>query len=322
MSENTIKLKTNVSDSLTDDEKYNVKASEAVSAIGKAMYELVTNTDITKNLSDIVHSFSDRIRDSLSNIFPKGYFTSIHQKLLDAIIAECETAGSMGWCIHNIDGVCDELSATFFREEKCCIDDGDTSIAEIDFYIAKQFSKETVDGIVLKTDILLSPEDSNKLHKAMINYRARRYYDAANLLAGLIDAQSIKEIILHDDSKRYIQQGLPAFTTAYNMRFSEKLDTSSIKCSGKDREEKLAEFIKANKFKNNETDKLIRQHVSLMYAVFAFFHNSNWIGYPANKPAVINRHWLAHGMYDYDDIKRSDCLKLLLILNQVASLYQ
>lgn len=48
---------------------------------------------------------------------------------------------------------------------------------------------------------------------------------------------------------------------------------------------------------------------------------SDWKNYPNNKPEVINRHWLMHGMYDIEDITKADCIKLMLMLNQLSELY-
>lgn len=169
---------------------------------------------------------------------------------------------------------------------------------------------------------MLSQEDKEKFQKTMINFRARRYYDATTLLVGLINAQSIKEVLFHGKPGDNISQGLQALAIAYSNKFSAQLDTSLIKPKSKKREEELTDFIETNKCKEHEAKTLVRKHIALIYSIFAIFHNSDWHDYPHTKPQIINRHWLAHGMYDYDDVKKSDCLKLLFMLNQVASLYQ
>ena len=51
-------------------------------------------------------------------------------------------------------------------------------------------------------------------------------------------------------------------------------------------------------------------------------NRSNWQDKHNGKiPSSINRHWLVHSMYDYDDIKRADCIKLFCILFQMVELY-
>lgn len=297
-------------------------ASVALSILGNAMSEIAKSVNITNGLSSIIQDFSNSLRSAVAEIFPTSYFEDLYQQLSDSLIEEHAAAGSIGWCFTNIDGLGDELSFVFFRNGKSYIDNGDANIADIDSYVTKQFSKEIIDDIALKTEKLLSPEDTVKFQKAMIDFRARRYYDSANLLAGLIDSQNIKEVLFHGNPGDNVNQGLQVFAVAYSNKFSSKLDMSSIKPKSKKREDELSNFVEINKKKGREATSLIKKHIALIYSMFAIFHNSDWHDYPNNKPVIINRHWLAHGMYDYDDVKKSDCLKLLFILNQVASLYQ
>lgn len=297
-------------------------ASVALSILGSAMSEIAKSVDITNGLSAIMQDFSKHVRSAVAEIFSASYFENLRQQLSDSLIEECEAAGSMGWCFHNIDGLGDELSFVFFRNGKNYIDNGEATIADIDSYVTKQFSKEIIADIALKTEKLLSPEDTVKFQKAMIDFRSRRYYDSANLLVGLIDAQNIKEVLFHGNPGDNISQGLQVFAVAYGNKFSSKLDMSSMKPKSKKREDELSDFVETNKDKGREATTLIKEHIALIYSMFAIFHNSDWRDYPHDKPAIINRHWLAHGMYNYNDVKKSDCIKLLFILNQVASLYQ
>ena len=53
-----------------------------------------------------------------------------------------------------------------------------------------------------------------------------------------------------------------------------------------------------------------------------FFDDSDWTDKKNGTiPSSVNRHWLAHNMYDYDDITRADCMKLFLLLYQIMELY-
>lgn len=292
----------------------------ALSLFGDTMTEIVKNVDITNGLSTIVQDFTNSLRSAILESFPQPFFKSFRQDLVDSLIRECEVAGSMGWCFHGIDGLGDELSVLFFRQMKRDIDDGKITLESVDSYIAKQFTKEIISDVSVKTEEMLSKEDKEKFQKAMIDFRARRYYDTANILVGLIDAQSIKEILLHGNSGDNISQGWQAFAVAYNNKFSNQFDTSLIKPKSKKRENDFSAFVEANK--ESISCEIIKKNFLLCYSLLSLFHNSDWHDYPNQKPNVINRNWLAHGMYDYNDIKKSDCLKLMFMLNQVANLYQ
>lgn len=89
--------------------------------------------------------------------------------------------------------------------------------------------------------------------------------------------------------------------------------------SAVEREEKFEIFI--DEIKNNLSNYETKIPILLLAScLIKFFEDSNWKNYP-QKPEVINRHWLMHGMYDIDDITKSDCIKLLLMLNQLTDIY-
>ena len=301
-------------------------ASVALSILGNAMSEIVKNVDISTNLSNALDSLASSIRASVAEICFKPLAGIIGEAFKNAIrtgmIDEAEAAGRLGWCFYNIDGLADDFSVTYFREKKNAIDNSETTLAKVDEDLSKLFTKEIVESICLDTEMLLLPEDKIKFQKAMIDFNEERYYASANLLAGLIDAQSIKEILFHGNPGDNLSQGWKAFAIAYKNKYSNALDTTDVNPKDKNRESDFPSFIETNK--NNDTidTELIMSHCSIGYSLLALFHNSDWHDYPHSKPQMINRHWLAHGMYDYDDVKKSDCLKLLFILNQVASLYQ
>ena len=76
--------------------------------------------------------------------------------------------------------------------------------------------------------------------------------------------------------------------------------------------------IKHNKCFDNEKAILI----PLSFALLKFYDNSDWKDKKNSKiPSSINRHWLAHNMYDYNDIIRPDCIKLFCMLYQITELY-
>ena len=60
----------------------------------------------------------------------------------------------------------------------------------------------------------------------------------------------------------------------------------------------------------------------IAYPLLTLFKNYSWKEHNKNnKPSVINRNWLMHGMYSIDDIDKFDCIKLFLILYQISNLY-
>ncbi len=62
--------------------------------------------------------------------------------------------------------------------------------------------------------------------------------------------------------------------------------------------------------------------ISMSFAMLKFFDDSDWTDKKNDTiPSSINRHWLAHSMYDYGDITRSDCMKLFFMLYQIMELY-
>lgn len=123
--------------------------SNALSILGKAMSEIVKSVDATNGLSTIIQNLTDSLQCVVVETFPTS--ENLHQILYDSLIKECETAGRMGWCFHGIEGVGDELSVLFFRKMKKNIDDGISTLESVDSYIAKQFTKEIIDDVSVKT---------------------------------------------------------------------------------------------------------------------------------------------------------------------------
>lgn len=58
------------------------------------------------------------------------------------------------------------------------------------------------------------------------------------------------------------------------------------------------------------------EFLNIAYPLLIFFNDNDWKEYP-NKPDIINRNWLMHGMCNYDDVTKSDCVKLFLLYYQL-----
>lgn len=256
-----------------------------------------------------------------------------------ALLYRLQSLGILEWC--NIDAwikmdskdlkegsvipFSDWVLLRLEREESFTID-------KVDKYIGSRFSKDILKKIEEETTLSLSESDSLKLRKAMIDFRARRYFESANMLASLIDSQSIKQELFdvqngkyQDRFKKNISQGWKSFYHVFANNFA--IHFGGEEFTGEVREETFEKFIEKIKGKipYNESGKPniddVVSIIALSICLFNFFSISKWVDYPDNKPTVINRHWLMHGMYDLEDITRYDCIKLLLILNQISKLY-
>lgn len=261
-----------------------------------------------------------------------------------ALLYRLQSLGILEWC--NIDAwikmdskdlkegsvipFSDWVLLRLEREESFTID-------QVDKYIGSRFSKSILKDIEEETVLSLSESDSLKFRKAMIDFRARRYLESANMLASLIDSQSIKQE-LYDvqngnyqdrfkkkDSTPNISQGWKSFYHVFANNFA--IHFGGEEFTGEVREETFEQFIEKIKGKipYNENGKPniddVVSIIALSICLFNFFTDSKWADYPENKPTVINRHWLMHGMYDIEDVTRYDCIKLLLMLNQISKLY-
>lgn len=298
-----------------------------------------TNTEyISKGLQNVVSSLnipsmSEKILTAFKNIFTDEFREFLKQadiNLKENLILNLEILGDLEWCYLEIEGLEDSdiFDLDFPSQLKEYLETHQqASIKDIDEYIAKRFKKETIEDITNRTIMNLDTNDTEKLNQAMIDYRAKRYLDCANLLASLIDAQSIKQELFDMKNNRYVgniinvSQGWKAFFIVFHNSLSKYFENENFSGDSKKekRENKFNEFIQKIKPNLNEY-QITLPILHLAYCLLKFFDDSDWKNYP-QKPEVINRHWLMHGMYDMDDITKSDCIKLLLMLNQLANIY-
>ncbi len=280
-----------------------------------------------KNTLDNINSTAER----LCNIFTKefiDFLSNVGIRIRESLLLELSIFGELEWCYWGVDELDDfklwDMSPTYLKEY---LDDDDASIKDIDAYITNYFTKKIITSIADRTALNLDEKDVKKFDQAMIDFRARRYLDCANLLASLIDSQSIKQEL--DDLKkgRYgeypdnITQGWQAFYIVFRNDLSKYFDGKVFVGKGKKekRENGFKEFMEEVKADLSDYETKI-PILLLTSCLIKFFEDSNWKNYP-QKPEVINRHWLMHGMYDIDDITKSDCIKLLLMLNQLTDIY-
>ena len=207
------------------------------------------------------------------------------------------------------------------------------TLDHVDRYIGSRFTREKIRQIEEDTMPYLERKDADKFRKAMVDFRARRYLGSANLLAGLIDAQNIKQELYDIHNNKYclenkdgkgtpnFSQGWKAFYIVFSNNFAKYFDGEKFNGKGKkDREEGFNQFVDKIKGKMPTNEDMI-SIVALSFCLLKFFEDSDFANYPYRIPTSINRHWLMHGMYDLENITRYDCIKLLLMLNQISKLY-
>lgn len=275
---------------------------------------------VTEKLADMCNTFTEDFKSFLNNA---GII------IRENLLFNLSVLGELEWCYLEIEELDDsellDLAPSYLKEY--LNDNEHSSIKDIDEYVTKFFTKKIINNITDRTIINLDTNDIRKLEQAMIDFRARRYLDCANLLASLIDSQSIKQELYDMKNGRYggnpinVSQGWKAFFIVFRNDLSKYFDGKTFSGSGKKttRENGFKEFIE--EVKSDLSDYKTKIPILLLAScLIKFFDDSNWENYP-QKPEVINRHWLMHGMYDMDDITKSDCIKLLLMLNQLTSIY-
>lgn len=281
-----------------------------------------------KNTLDNISSTTERICNIFTKDF-KDFLSNAGIRIKENLLLELSILGELEWCYWGVDELDDsKLWKMSSRYLKKYLDENESaSVKGIDAYIAKYFTKKIIISITDRTALNLDENDTKKLNQAMIDFRARRYLDCANLLASLIDSQSIKQEIYDMNNDRYgenlvnVTQGWQAFYIVFRNDLSKYFDGKVFVGKGKKekRENGFKEFMEEVKADLSDYETKI-PILLLASCLIKFFEDSNWKNYP-QKPEVINRHWLMHGMYDIDDITKSDCIKLLLMLNQLTNIY-
>ena len=304
-------------------------------------------TDLAKSLSKLIllkvigdDEYSNQLIDVISKAY-SAIFTDEFTEFLkrqgiaynESLINNLVLLGEYGWCCYSISSTNEDLSnakllnglINFLKTNE------DVTTKEIDEYISKYFTRKILNNISQETDKYLDIADKKKLHQAMIAYRGKRYFDCSNLLSGLIDSQSIKQNLADINNGKYlpdangnqnVSQGWRAFHIVFKNNFAGYFGNESFNGNSKkaSREKGFEDFIEKVK-PDLHNYKITVPFLNLSYCLLKFFDDSDWKNYPNNKPEVINRHWLMHGMYDIEDITKADCIKLLLMLNQLSELY-
>lgn len=227
--------------------------------------------------------------------------------------------GEIGWCLPKWKerGI---KAGNVFADLK-----NKVSVAKIDEGIADCFKEREIEAITILTEKHLSDNEKRKIDLAFELYLKQEYFTSAVLLAGLIDSASINQVLKSSTDLKNVSQCWKCYGKVIQENFGGKYfsGTFPFNKSAKNGERGKAtiEFFKSIKRDvcfDNKKDILI----SLSFALLKFFDDSDWRDKQnGNIPSSINRHWLAHNMYDYDDITRADCIKLFCMLYQIVELY-
>lgn len=291
----------------------------------------ISNINIDKLYSSIIETLSSTIKQfetSMGETFEKDLYEQIKEQcnvMNDKMIKNYKILGSLGWGFYYIEEISNEnklMSITLPKKLKGYLDNEETTILEVDKFITNCLKKDnTLDAIINKIEKFLEEKDIVKLEGAIDNYNAKRYHECAELLMGLIDAQSIKHELFdkkHNNCNvnSNLKQGFDAFRIIFANNFKDYFNNKFF--SKNDRKNKFENFIKDTK---NDMDMIVGDEIlCVMFPLETLFADNTWEDYP-NKPKVINRNWLMHGMCDYDDINKYDCVKLFLMLYQLSHFF-
>lgn len=227
--------------------------------------------------------------------------------------------GEIGWCLP-------EYLTKHIESHKIITDlENGVSIDAIDTKVADCFWEREVEAIALLTKRHLSASENSKLDIAFELYLKQKYFASAMLLAGLIDSTSINHFLKTNPTPENVSQCWTCYGKIIQDNFGDKYFSSPFPynkpAKNDERGKATIEFFKSIKYDVAIDDKK-EILIPLSFALLKFFDNSDWQDKQNGIiPSSINRHWLAHGMYDYDDITRADCMKLFFMLYQIVELY-
>lgn len=227
--------------------------------------------------------------------------------------------GELGWCLPKCKEKSLNLGAIIVDLKN------KVSVDEIDLRISVYFLEREIKAITILIDKHLSESDKSKIRLAFSLYLKQEYFASVLIFAGIIDSVSINQALKTSSENDNVSQCWQCYGKVIQKNFSGRYfdGTFPFNKSAKDgkRGQATIEYFKSirhDKCFDNEKNILI----PLSFALLKFYDDSDWKDKKNNIiPSSINRHWLAHNMYDYNDITRSDCMKLFCMLYQIIELY-
>lgn len=286
---------------------------------------------------EICDFFKINISQNIAKFLNNDNIKNILDSATNTLVQNCAILGLYGWSYYFIDDIDNEdiTATTAPKYFKDFLDNTpQATIKSIDVYIGKKIKKKTLLDIILKTEFLLDDVDKVKLKNALKHYNARRYYDCSSLLLGMIDSQNIKQELYDLENNNYselnkhqgienVDQGWNAFVIVFRNHLLEYFNNKNFigkNKNNKSKDEHFEEFV--NNVKYDMDYDIGFYFLCIAYPLLTLFKDYSWKEHNKNnKPSVINRNWLMHGMYSIDDIDKFDCIKLFLILYQISNLY-
>lgn len=199
------------------------------------------------------------------------------------------------------------------------------SIDEIDEELSNCFKEREIEALTILIQRHQPDSEKKKLDLSFELYLKQEYLACAMLLAGLIDSTSINYYLRTNHDSRNVSQCWKCYGKVIQENFGGTYFGVDFPFKESAKDDKRAnatiEFFKSIK---NEAcfDHKKEILIPLSFALLKFFDDSDWRDKKNGMiPSSINRHWLAHNMYDYDDITRADCIKLFCMLYQMVELY-
>lgn len=193
---------------------------------------------------------------------------------------------------------------------------------DVDYAISSLFTN--YDLFVMQkelTSLFAGDKDSIKKSKVAIRlFRKKRYYESAMILFGLLDSHSIK--ILKNEQCKNTKQGLRSMSKVLKLKFGHAIgmtlsDGPNQPSAMKELFDKLPEYVSTENINN---DFIVYEIINLAYSFKTLFNDCDWESSDI-LPASINRNYLMHGMYKYDDIERYDCIKIMFLLRKLLQVY-
>lgn len=248
-----------------------------------------------------------------------GNIDEMSEALNEHIVFIMACWGEIGWCLPKWKEREIRLGKVLADLKK------GVPINVIDEGLAECFKEKEIEGLVILIQKHFDNSENMKLDLAFELYLKQEYFACALLLAGLIDSTSINRFMKANDSPANVSQCWKCYGNVIQENFGGKYFSGTFPANQPAKNDRRAnatiEFFKSIKhdvcFDNKK-----RVLIPLSFALLKFFDDSDWRDKKnRNIPSSINRHWLAHNMYDNNDVTRADCIKLFCMLYQMVELY-
>ncbi len=273
-------------------------------------YLIESESNLETNAGKWIQDFSLTDTDKINEI---SEATNAHVVFIKACW------GEIGWCLPKWKER-DIKVGNVFADLK-----NNVPISEIDDGLSDCFKEREVEAITILAERHLSNSERKKIDLAFELYLKQEYLASAVLLAGLIDSASINQVLKTNVNPENVSQCWKCYGKLIQENFGGTYFSGTFpfnkSAKNDERGKATIEFFKSIKHDvcfDNKKEILI----PLSFTLLKFFDDSDWQDKQNGViPSSINRHWLAHDMYDYDDITRADCIKLFCILYQIVELY-